>query len=65
MPNSIYSDPDDIGESKRVHFHEQGRDVGLQHLVPLNGEWSDLTAHFDFLDRGESYAVKLEWLHVL
>jgi hypothetical protein len=37
----------------------------LDHAVPLNGEWSDLTAQFEFKRRPEGFAVILQDLHVL
>jgi hypothetical protein len=33
--------------------------------VPLDGAWSDLTAQFEFLRRGNDFAVVLHDLHVL
>ena len=37
----------------------------LDHDVPLNGQWSDLTAQFEFLRRPGGFAVVLHDLHVL
>jgi len=42
-----------------------GSGYQLDHDVPLNGEWSDLTARFGFLKRPAGYAVALQDLHVL
>ncbi len=36
-----------------------------EHDVPLNGEFSDLTALFRFYRRGGELAVQLKDLHVL
>jgi hypothetical protein len=55
---------DDPDEELRRCLRE-GLSVQLEHPVPLNGEWSDLTACFQFVDQGDSYAVRLEWLNVL
>lgn len=44
---------------------EDGSGFWVDHDVPLNGEWSDLTAQFEFLWRGERLAVVLHDLHVL
>ena len=44
---------------------EDGSGYVLDHNVPLNGEWSDLTAQFEFLRRDRGYAVVLHDLHVL
>ena len=35
------------------------------HDLPLNGEWSDLTAQFKFLKRPNGFAVVLNDIHVL
>jgi hypothetical protein len=42
-----------------------GSGFSLYHAVPLNGEWSDLTAQFEFLRRPNGLAVVLHDLHVL
>ena len=55
----------DDSEAEFAQCLRGGRSVELEHPVPLNGEWSDLTACFQFIDRGDSYAVRLDWLHVL
>ena len=44
---------------------DDGSGYSLGHDVPLNGEWSDLTAQFEFLRRDAGYAVVLDDLHVL
>lgn len=44
---------------------DDGSGYSLEHDVPLNGEWSDLTAQFEFLRREAGYAVVLHDLHVL
>ncbi|OOG36229.1 hypothetical protein [Rhodanobacter sp. C05] len=35
------------------------------HDLPLNGQWSDLTAQFEFLKRPNGFAVVLHDIHVL
>lgn len=37
----------------------------IDHDMPLNGEWSDLTAQFRFDRVGDRFAVSLQELHVL
>jgi hypothetical protein len=37
----------------------------LDYDVPLNGQFSDLTAQFEFEPRQEGYAAVLQDLHVL
>ena len=35
------------------------------HDLPLNGQWSDLTAQFEFIKRPNGFAVILHDIHVL
>lgn len=53
----------------RLHVDVTELDDGsgylVDHDVPLNEEWSDLTAQFEFLRRDSGYAVVLHDLHVL
>jgi hypothetical protein len=42
-----------------------GSGYAVDHAVPLNGEWSDLTAQFEFLEEADGFAVVLHDLHVL
>ena len=61
------SDPDTLagdGRSSLVEF-DDGRGYSFEHDVPLRGEWSDLTAQFEFLRRPQGYAVVLHDIHVL
>lgn len=44
---------------------DDGSGFSVEHDVPLNGEWSDLTAQFEFLRRPNGFAVVLHDLHVL
>ena len=65
----VYSDPDgvsgedhfDIGEFNNAHSEGFWADIDM----PLNGEWSDLTAQFILVRRPSGYALVLEDLHVL
>ena len=42
-----------------------GRGYSFEYDLPLSGEWSDLTAQFEFLRRPSGYAVVLHDIHVL
>ncbi|MHB0961501.1 MAG: hypothetical protein ACYC0X_24210 [Pirellulaceae bacterium] len=42
-----------------------GSGFSVEHDVPLNGEWSDLTAQFEFLGKSPEFEVILHDLHVL
>ena len=44
---------------------DDGRGYWLDHDVPLNGAFSDLTAQFEFHGEGDRVAVALQDLHVL
>jgi hypothetical protein len=61
-----FSDPD---HAAGTAHHSFGRlDAGgfwLDHDVPLNGVYSDLTAQFEFVPRPGGFAVQLHGLHVL
>ena len=61
------ADPDAVagdGRPSLVEFTD-GRGYSFDHGVPLGGEWSDLTAQFEFLRRPSGYAVVLHDIHVL
>jgi hypothetical protein len=62
-----WSDPDQLGEGGRpqIYPYDDGSGYAFDHAVPLNGEWSDLTAQFEFHRRPQGYAVVLHDLHVL
>jgi hypothetical protein len=53
----------------RDHAHvgafDDGSGYWVNHDVPLNGEYSDLTAQFEFRRRGNALAATLHDLHVL
>ncbi|WP_165224708.1 hypothetical protein [Aquisphaera insulae] len=61
------SDPDvAAGEpGADVWAIRDGRGYRVDHDVPLNGSWSELTAQFEFLRRPGGLAVVLLDLHVL
>lgn len=61
------TDPDKIVGDRRPSAGEftDGRGYWFEHEVPLDGEWSDLTAQFQFLRRPSGYAVVLHDIHVL
>jgi hypothetical protein len=42
-----------------------GSGYSVYYDLPLDGEWSDLTAQFDFTWNGESYQASLHDLHVM
>lgn len=42
-----------------------GSGYSVEHDVPLNGEWSDLTAQFEFVGEKPVFEVILHDLHVL
>ncbi len=47
-----------------VQFKD-GSGYSVEHDVPLNGEWSDLTAQFEFFGSSPEFEVILHDLHVL
>lgn len=48
-----------------VSAFDDGSGYWVEHDVPLNGEYSDLTAQFEFRWRGGALAAALHDLHVL
>jgi hypothetical protein len=62
----VFTDPDSATGNPHPNF---GRFAAggfwLDHDVPLNGTFSDLTAQFEFQPRGDRYAAILHDLHVL
>jgi hypothetical protein len=63
----VFSDPFELEEQKGLEVieFEDGSGYAFDYYVPLNGEWSDLTAQFEFRKRDGGYAVILHDLHVL
>ena len=62
-----WSDPEGLDDGGRPQLYplDGGSGYAFDHDVPLNGEWSDLTAQFEFHLRLQGYAVVLHDLHVL
>ena len=44
---------------------DDGSGYSVEHNVPLNREWSDLTAQFEFIGETSEFEVILHDLHVL
>jgi hypothetical protein len=63
----IFTDPFLLAEQRQVKVVEFDDESGyaFDYALPLNGEWSDLTAQFEFQRRPNGYAVVLHNLHVL
>lgn len=61
------TDPEELSEggNPEVYPSHDGGHYRFDHDVPLNGEWSDLTAQFEFHRRQKGYVVVLHDLHVL
>ncbi|HEY9404083.1 MAG TPA: hypothetical protein VIQ24_15600 [Pyrinomonadaceae bacterium] len=62
-----FTDPFKLEEQREIEVIEfaDGSGYDFDYQVPLDGEWSDLTAQFEFLKRPQGYAVVLHDLHVL
>lgn len=45
--------------------YDDGTGYSVEHDVPLNGKWSDLTAQFEFTGKNPVLKVILHDLHVL
>jgi hypothetical protein len=63
----VVTDPSQLNEQKdrEVLEFQNGSGYLFDYAIPLNGEWSDLTAQFEFHKRPDGYAVVLHDLHVL
>jgi hypothetical protein len=62
----VFSDPDSAAGAAHHSFGRlNAGGFWLDHDVPLNGRYSDLTAQFEFLPRDRRFAVQLHGLHVL
>ena len=64
----VFTDPDGVKKPPykgEVSPFNDGRGYCLDYDVPLNGEWSDLTAQFEFFKRPNGLAVVLDDLHVM
>ena len=62
-----FTDPDVLPKEGRFSIcgYADGSGYSVEYDVPLNGEWSDLTAQFELLVRPGGLAVVLHDLHVL
>ena len=61
----IFSDPYKLESQPNQEAMETYDGYAFDYDVPLNGEWSDLTAQFKFIKRANGYAVVLHDLHVM
>lgn len=63
----IFTNPFELEEQREIKVvkYDDGSGYTFNYDVPLNGQWSDLTARFEFLKRANGYAVVLQDLHVL
>ena len=63
----IFTDPYQLPEQPHQELIPLHNNEGYRfdYDIPLNGEWSDLTALFIFYKRPQGYAVVLHDLHVL
>lgn len=65
----LYCDPDmlppPLDTQNQVGALDNGISYWLDWDLPLNGEWSDLTAQFEFIRTADGYRVCLHCLHVL
>lgn len=59
--------PEALHTSGRISLGEfnDGSGCYFDYDIPLNGEWSDLTAQFEFRKRENGYAFVLHDIHVL
>ena len=66
-PDATVTDPDTLPPDRHQSFitFSDGSGYAFDCSVPLAGEWSDLTAQFEFLQRPSGFAVVLQDLHVL
>ncbi len=66
-PEIIYSNPKEIKGNGRLIILQDDDTLDCEFYfdVPLNGEFSDLTSIWEFINFGEFYKVRLESLHVL
>ena len=66
-PDAAVTDPTLLppDQHQSLITFSDGRGYAFDCSVPLAGEWSDLTAQFEFLYRPSGFAVVLQDLHVL
>jgi hypothetical protein len=61
----IFSNPYDLGRQRFEEVIETYDGYAFDYDVPLNGEWSDLTAQFEFDKQSNGYSVVLHDLHIM
>lgn len=63
----VFTDPFQLEEQRDVEVIEfdDGSGYAFDYDIPLNGEWRDLTAQFEFRTSPDGHAVVLHDLHVL
>jgi hypothetical protein len=66
-PHATVTDPGDLplDVHQNLITFTDGTGFAFDCSVPISGQWSDLTAQFEFLRRPNGFAVILEDLHVL
>ena len=66
-PDAAVTNPDVLLPDRHQSLiaFSDGSGYSFDCSVPLGGEWSDLTAQFEFLHRPSGFAVILQDLHVL
>ena len=63
----VFTDPYELEEQRdrEVYLSDDGTTYYFDYAIPLNHEWSDLTAQFEFRRRLNGLAVVLHDLHVM
>ena len=63
----VFTDPSELKKQRDIEAIEfsDGSGYAFDYDIPLNGEWSELTAQFEFLKRPNGYSVVLHDLHVM
>lgn len=66
-PNATVTDPADLPPDMHQNLitFTDGTGFAFDCSVPISGQWSDLTAQFEFLTRPNGFAVILQDIHVL
>mgnify|MGYP001548795214 CR=1 FL=1 len=66
-PEITYTNPKKMAGNGRPSLYkiDGTSNFSFEFDVPLNNEFSDLTSGWEFIDSGESYKVRLDFLHVL
>jgi len=64
-PHRVTPEDDAAGDPTReVDRFGNGR-IGIWYDLPIDGEWSDLTATFSLVEQGQRVLLKLEDVHVM